>query len=180
MGWGWGGVGWGGGGGNMCVGGVTVRFCDACECDQAAGLWSDLTTGSEGHAAKKMLVLCVWLLLSQHSGALSLFQTRFHCFKLDINPHTPLPCLLGLDLNARTPIIMQVAFDMSGVPAELLPLVPLFCRCLTQTGAPPFQSRQKSPGGESVSPWGLALAWRHSVARFHAVECLSLGKQREL
>ncbi|CAG9466039.1 unnamed protein product [Pedinophyceae sp. YPF-701] len=42
--------------------------------------------------------------------------------------------LLRHDLFTNDVLYMELALDLRGVPAELLPLVPLFCRCLTQMG----------------------------------------------
>lgn len=38
--------------------------------------------------------------------------------------------LLSHDLFTNDILYMEVAFDMRPLPAELLPLMPLFCRCL--------------------------------------------------
>jgi Zn-dependent M16 (insulinase) family peptidase len=42
--------------------------------------------------------------------------------------------LLAHELFTNDVLYAEAALDMSGMPAHLLPLVPLFCRSLTQVG----------------------------------------------
>jgi Zn-dependent M16 (insulinase) family peptidase len=42
--------------------------------------------------------------------------------------------LLAHELFTNDVLYAEAALDMSGMPAQLLPLVPLFCRSLTQVG----------------------------------------------
>lgn len=68
-------------------------------------------------------------------------------------PLTPAPSPLPLTRG------VQVALDMGGVPANLLPLVPLFCRSLTQMGTAKESFVElterigRKTGGLSISPF---------------------------
>lgn len=42
--------------------------------------------------------------------------------------------ILSHDLFTNDVLYLEAALDMRGVPAQLLPLLPLFCRSLTQMG----------------------------------------------
>ncbi|KAL4856502.1 Presequence protease 1 [Chlorella vulgaris] len=66
--------------------------------------------------------------------------------------------LLTHDLFTNDVLYLDVALDLKPVPANLLPLVPLFCRCLTQMGTDKESFIElterigRKTGGVSVSP----------------------------
>lgn len=70
---------------------------------------------------------------------------------------------LAHDLFTNDVLYMDIAFDLRPVPAELLPLVPLFCRALTQMGTATESFIElterigRKTGGMSVSPFVSAL-----------------------
>lgn len=63
------------------------------------------------------------------------------------------------DIFTNDVLYLDVALDLKPVPAELLPLVPLFCRCLTQMGTAEESFIElterigRKTGGLSVSPF---------------------------
>lgn len=66
--------------------------------------------------------------------------------------------ILSHDLFTNDVLYLDIALDMRPIPANLLPLVPLFCRCLTQMGTAQESFIElterigRKTGGLSVSP----------------------------
>lgn len=67
--------------------------------------------------------------------------------------------VLRHDLFTNNVLYAEVAFDMRALPSNLVPLVPLFCRCLTQMGTETESFVElterigRKTGGISVSPF---------------------------
>lgn len=67
--------------------------------------------------------------------------------------------VLTHDLFTNDVLYLEAALDMKGVPTRLLPLVPLFCRCLTQMGTEKESFVElterigRATGGLSISPF---------------------------
>jgi presequence protease len=71
--------------------------------------------------------------------------------------------LLNNDLFTNDILYLEVALDMSPIPSTLLPLLPLFCRCLTQMGTATESFVEmterigRKTGGVSASPFVSAI-----------------------
>lgn len=69
-------------------------------------------------------------LASIPSLALSDIPTQISTIPSDITAHSTGATILTHDLFTNDVLYLEAALEMSGVPGRLLPLVPLFCRCV--------------------------------------------------
>ncbi|GLC71241.1 hypothetical protein PLESTF_001094000 [Pleodorina starrii] len=89
--------------------------------------------------------------------------------------------LLGHDLFTNDVLYLEAAFDLRPVPARLLPLVPLFCRSLTQMGtaAESFveltERIGRKTGGISIYPFTSAVRGQEQPVSYLMVRGKAMG-----
>ena len=89
--------------------------------------------------------------------------------------------ILSHDLFTNDVLYMEAAFDMRRIPARLLPLVPLFCRCLTQTGTGKESFIElterigRKTGGISASPLTSSIRGRPDPAAYILLRGKAMG-----
>jgi len=89
--------------------------------------------------------------------------------------------VLRHDLFTNNVLYAEMALDMQGVPADLLPLVPLFCRCLTQMGTADESFIElterigRKTGGLSVSPFISDVRGQKEAAAYIMVRGKAMG-----
>ena len=89
--------------------------------------------------------------------------------------------MLRHDLFTNSVLYAELALDMTGVPMHLIPLIPLFCRCLTQMGTAQESFVEltarigRKTGGVSVSPFVSEVRGRADPAAFVVVRWKAMG-----
>ncbi|KAG2444514.1 hypothetical protein HXX76_001261 [Chlamydomonas incerta] len=89
--------------------------------------------------------------------------------------------LLGHDLFTNDVLYLEAAFDLQAVPARLLPLVPLFCRSLTQMGTATESFVElterigRKTGGISVYPFTSAVRGAEQPVSYVMIRGKAMG-----